>query len=561
MYRNLLTCLVFLLAHTFLTSQSYSGDWEGTLAIQGQSLKIIYHIVEEGGVYTATLDSPNQGAYGMAVDKVELQDGKLLLQSTALGITYLVQLNEDGSKISGSFKQGPVDTPLEMIKLFETAAETTITTSSDHPMAGTWNGKISVMGQNLRLIFHIEETDGVFSSTMDSPDQGAFGIEMEKTEVKDYEITITLARIGLTVKGTYLPDSNLINAQFSQGSVTTPFKLTRDEIEKEVLNRPQEPKNFPYEQKEIVVSHPSGEHTLAGTLTIPEGAYDKIAVLVSGSGPQDRNEELLGHKPFLVLSDFLTRNGIAVMRYDDRGVSEDALAVVNHLASMPGMTYKKIGIIGHSEGGLIAPIVHSMQKLDFIVMLAGPGIASKELLIEQQEAISRAQGVDEEDIARNKKESLEIFNYMNANLEMGDEELKSNLKEKMQKMFDSLSDEEKEEIGDLETALTQQLNSITSTWFRYFIAHDPAPYLAKVDCPLLAINGELDLQVLPESNIKGIKLAMFKNGNQNFTSHILPKLNHLFQVTETGAPSEYGTLEETFNEEAMQLVVDWLRKI
>ena len=573
MYKFLLSTLLTVCAFTIVSGQSYSGDWEGTLDLQGQSIKLIYHISEDGGNYSATLDSPDQGARGLVVDKVSLENGKLMLTSSALGINYQVSISEDGEKLSGTFKQGPLDTPLVMIRSDVKSTDTTFTAVSDHPLAGSWNGKISVMGQSLRLTFHIDEKEGVFTTKMDSPDQGAYGLEVESTEVQENDITLSATGMGLTIKGTYNPDSNLIHAEFSQGPVTTPIKLTREEVEKEIFNRPQEPKDFPYVQKEVVASHPSGSHTLSGTLTIPEGKFSKVAVLVSGSGPQDRNEELAGHKPFLVLSDYLTRNGIAVMRYDDRGVgkstgefslatsydfTEDAVAVVNHVSAIPEMKGKKIGIIGHSEGGLIGPIAHSMRKLDFIVMLAGPGMNSKDLLLDQVEAISRAEGEDESSIARSKMESSEIFNYIVDNPQMDIDELKKNLGVKMRALFDALSEEEKEEIGDTEALLSQQLNSITTPWFRYFMAFDPTPYLEKVDCPLLAINGEKDTQVLPEPNISGIQAALTKAGNKSFTTKVLPGLNHLFQVTETGAPSEYGTLEETFNEDAMKMVVEWL---
>jgi len=256
---------------------------------------------------------------------------------------------------------------------------------------GDWNGALEVQGMQLRIVFHITEDGENLKATMDSPDQGASGIPVEKVTLDGRELTIEMSSMGIKYTSTLNDDGTAIDGTFNQGPMSLPLKMTREKVEKKELVRPQEPKIFGYQQEEVKFENPKGGHHLAGTLTIPsDGNFGKVVVLISGSGPQDRNEELMGHKPFLVLSDHLTKRGIAVLRYDDRGVAEstgtfkgatsrdfadDASAAVSFLKKRKDMAGKKIGLCGHSEGGMIAPIVASENSdVDFIVLLAGPGI-------------------------------------------------------------------------------------------------------------------------------------------------------------------------------------------
>ncbi|GLR18489.1 alpha/beta hydrolase [Portibacter lacus] len=554
-----------------LIGQSVVGDWEGKLEVQGNSLTIIFHISESDGVYASTMDSPNQGAFDIKMDATTFQDQTLTIKNAQMSMETIATFDPSKDEISGKFNQGPMSLPITLKRMEEKFTKENL---SNHPIAGDWNGALDIMGTQLRLVFHVSEENDELTSTMDSPDQGAFGLATDATTFEDNKVEIEAKAMGIKVQGEFDAETDVIEGKFYQGGQVIPLKLTREKIEKKEVKRPQEPSTFDYKVEDVKFENKEGGHSLAGTLTIPEnGKFEKVVVLVSGSGPQDRNEELLGHKPFLVLSDYLTKNGVAVLRYDDRGVgestgdfgsatsmdlAEDAMAAVTYLRGRSDMKGKKIGVMGHSEGGLIAPVVATKMPLDFIVLLAGPGIDSDELLLEQTEAISRANEVDEETIQFSKQASKLIFTMIKENKEMPTDELKAAIEVQLRKEFAKLTEEQIKEIGDIEKEVENQVNAVTQPWFRYFLGFSPAPYLSKVTIPVLAINGSNDLQVLADSNLKGIEENLKKAGNKNYQIEKLEGLNHLFQQSETGSPNEYGTIEETFNQEALDLVLNWI---
>jgi pimeloyl-ACP methyl ester carboxylesterase len=324
--------------------------------------------------------------------------------------------------------------------------------------------------------------------------------------------------------------------------------------------------------------NPKGGHHLAGTLTIPRNKeFDKVVILISGSGPQDRNEEVLNHKPFLVLSDHLTRNGIAVLRYDDRGVgeseglfaqatskdfAEDVVAAIEYLKSRKEIEGKAIGLIGHSEGGMIAPMVASENTdVDFIVLLAGPGIQLKELLLLQQDKTGEAEGVPEQMRISMRELASGMFEFIEANINLPKDDLRTGLTKLMENSYEKLSDEEKQMLGAKDNFIGQQTRMATSDWYLYLMRFSPDYFLSKVVCPVLAVNGEFDLQVTSKENLEGIRESLNRANNKQLTIHEFKGLNHLFQKTETGAPSEYGILEETFNVEAMDYISNWILKL
>jgi len=439
---------------------------------------------------------------------------------------------------------------------------------------GDWNGALEVQGMQLRLVFHITADGENLKATMDSPDQGANGIPVNKVVLNEKKLTIEMPKMGIKYTSTVNKDGTEIDGTFNQGSMSLPLKMTRKKLAKKELVRPQEPKSFDYQQVEVKFENPKGGHELAGTLTIPkDGKFEKVVILISGSGPQDRNEELLGHKPFLVLSDHFTKRGIAVLRYDDRGVAkstgsfkgstsrdfaDDTHAAVSFLKKRKDMAGKKIGLCGHSEGGMIAPMVASEDAdIDFIVLLAGPGIKIPEVMMLQLYKISEAEEVSDETRKTNVIIGKQMFDYIFDNVKMSKEELKKGLTEMLSEGFDSLPEAERE-YEEKEKFIEEGLKMMLDDWFLYFMQFDPANYLTKVKCPVLAINGELDMQVTPKENLEGIKSSLANAGNKNVTIKEFKSLNHLFQKSETGAPSEYPKLEETFNEEAMKLVSDWI---
>ncbi len=439
---------------------------------------------------------------------------------------------------------------------------------------GDWNGALEVQGMQLRIVFHITEDGENLKATMDSPDQGANGIPVDKVTWNGKELTVEMPKMGIKYTSTLNDDETEIDGTFNQGPMSLPLKMTREKVDKKELVRPQEPKTFGYQQEEVKFENPKGGHYLAGTLTIPsDEKFEEVVILITGSGPQDRNEELLGHKPFLVLADHFTKRGIAVLRYDDRGVAkstgtfkgstsrdfaDDVNAAVSFLKKRKDMAGKKIGLCGHSEGGMIAPMVASENgDVDFIILLAGPGINIPDLMKLQTDKISEAEGVDESMRKINGVIIENAFGFLHKNKGMNKDELRNGLTKILSDGFESLPAAEREG-EDKDKFMEEELKMMLDDWFLYFMQFNPADYLTKVKCPVLAINGELDLQVTSKENLEGIRSSLAKAGNKNLTTKEFKGLNHLFQKTETGAPSEYAKLEETFNEDVMKFVSDWI---
>ena len=445
-------------------------------------------------------------------------------------------------------------------------------------ITGDWHGTLNVQNKvKLRLVFHISESDGQLSATLDSPDQGGFGIPAGEVTFTHPGLTIKMPNLMAEYVATANDGFTELTGTFTQQGMKMPLTMGRQVVEKEVLNRPQEPKPpFPYREEAVTFENARAGNTLAGTLTLPKGEGPfPVVVLVTGSGPQDRNEELLGHKPFLVLADHLTRQGIGVLRYDDRGVggsmgdfasatsedfAGDALAAVNFLKTRPEVKAGQIGIAGHSEGGMIAPMVAAQSKdVGFIVLLAGPGVRGADLLLKQIEIISRSEGENEESITKSLRNNRQIFDLILT--EKDTALIREKLTELVTQQHEGLTEEERKKTGSLETSLAVIDQQMLTPWMLFFLRYDPAENLTQARCPVLALNGEKDLQVEPKSNLAGIRSALEKAGNANFTVKELPGLNHLFQTCGTGAPSEYRTIEETFSPKALEEVSNWILAI
>jgi Dienelactone hydrolase and related enzymes len=443
-------------------------------------------------------------------------------------------------------------------------------------LTGAWSGTLNLPQGKLRIVFNINKTESGYSATMDSPDQNAKGIPVDKVTYEASALSIEMAKLGASYQGTYDATTNLFKGEFKQMGYKFPLDLAAGIAEKPKLNRPQEPKEpFPYKQQEVTFANAKDTVTLAGTLTIPEGKGPFTAVvMVTGSGPQDRNEELMGHKPFLVIADYLTRNGIAVLRYDDRGVGKstgkfskattldfanDANAAVAFLKTNKSINPKKIGIIGHSEGGMIT-VIDAVRNKDvaFIVSLAGTALRGDEILMRQSELLSRAQKVDEKDIAEAAKINRTVYDIV--------------LNEKdAAKMRTDITTILKSEIGkqaetknlpkeDAEKMVESQVKQITSPWFINFMRYNPQDDLAKLKKPMLYLVGEKDYQVPAEPNVAALKAIIEKGKKKNITINVIPGANHLFQQCKECTVSEYATLEETFSTKALQLMAEWINK-
>jgi uncharacterized protein len=436
-------------------------------------------------------------------------------------------------------------------------------------ITGEWNGSLSVQGVKLRLVFHITKTENGFSGTMDSPDQGAKGIPVTAVSFENPNVKIELTNLRIEYTGEW--KEGVISGTFRQAGMTFPLELTR---EQKVILRPQEPKEpFPYFSEEITFENKKDKITLAGTLTLPkkEGKHPAV-VLITGSGAQNRNEELLGHKPFLVLSDYLTRKGIAVLRFDDRGTfaskgefktatskdfATDVESAVNFLLTREEINKKKIGLLGHSEGGIIAPMVAgNMKKVAFIVLLAGTSIRGDQLLLMQQELIMKASGVDDKTMKQSAMINKGCFDIIIRS--KNPETLNSELRDYLKQQIDDNTPPEKPAGMSDEEYIGIAMAQLTNPWMLNFIRYDPAPALEKVKCPVLALNGERDLQVPPEINLKGIQESLVKGGNKKVTVHELPGMNHLFQECKTGLPAEYSEIEQTISPVVLDEIATWI---
>jgi pimeloyl-ACP methyl ester carboxylesterase len=435
---------------------------------------------------------------------------------------------------------------------------------------GVWWGTLTAGAQRLRLVFRLQrDADGQLRGTIDSLDQGAIGISISEITVEGNTIRIRSDAVQGEFVGTLSDDGKQIAGVWKQGGQELPLTLTRGEPP--TPKRPQEPKPpFPYRTEEVRIPHLKERFELAGTLTIPEGKPPFPAIVFfTGSGAQNRDQEVFGHKPFLVLADYLTRAGYATLRMDDRGVggsggemrkattldfADDALSGVRYLQKRKEIDRKRIGLLGHSEGALVCAIAAAKapREVAFLIMLAGTGVPGEQILYRQAELMSRKAGLAEPLIERNRALQQRVFEILKR--ERDDAKAQDAIYEAMLQSLGAganLPENQK-------AALRAQAANYISPWFRTFITLDPAPYLRKVRCPVLALNGELDLQVDPEQNLPVIERALREGGNKRITIRRLPNLNHLFQKARTGLITEYTEIEETFNPNALEAIRKWL---
>jgi len=439
-------------------------------------------------------------------------------------------------------------------------------------VAGSWIGKIPAGGISLRVIFNLALAgkDSLIA-TLDSPDQGAKGIKIGPVIFNGKEINIKAPLLLAEYKGSIINDT-IIEGTFTQRGIAQNVQLKKLKGTF-ALNRPQEPKPpFPYNAEDVIFRNETAGIELAGTLTLPQGDGPFPAViLITGSGSQNRNEELLGHKPFMIIADYLTRNGIAVLRYDDRGVggskgtplnatsadfATDAEAAFLYLASRKEIDPKSIGLAGHSEGGLIAPIVASgNSSVAFIISLAGPGVNGEKIILKQGLDIGIASGGDLKDVKEGVATNKKLLDILKEEVD------NKKAEEKMAAVYRKIMTKKKTPPADIDKALKQlnaSLNPVSYNWMRYFLSTDPSYFWKKTKCPVLGLNGEKDLQVSSEINLPAIEKAVKSGGNQSVKTISFPDLNHLFQHCKTGAPAEYGDIEETFSPEVLKIMTDWI---
>jgi pimeloyl-ACP methyl ester carboxylesterase len=445
--------------------------------------------------------------------------------------------------------------------------------ASDKGAEGFWYGPLKAGPIELRLGFAIAKApDGTLRGVMDSLDQGVLDIPMDEVKVSDRAVSFAIKQLTISYRGTLDADGRTITGIFTQGGATLPFTLQRAE-KRVAIDRSQHPrKPYPYVEEEV--SYKSGANTFAGTLTKPKGdGRFPVVLLITGSGAQDRDETILGHKPFLVLADHLTRKGIAVLRVDDRGVggssgvltdagieeqADDVLAGVAYLKSRKDVRADRIGLIGHSEGGMVAPLAASRSSdVVFIVLLAAPGVTGEEVLIRQFEDVAKADPkVSAGDLVKARDRQRSGFAIVKEGPDA--DTIRKRLLDLEAAELAKLSDAERQAYQGFKAQASHQLEISLTPWFRSFVRYNPHPVLAKVAVPVLALNGDKDVQVAAKDNLDAIAKALREGGNKDVTVKALAGLNHLFQHAQTGALAEYGQIEETFAPKALEEISAWL---
>jgi len=424
----------------------------------------------------------------------------------------------------------------------------------------------------LRLNFHIDKVDKTYVGKFDSPDQGAKDIPITTIEFDSSNLKMTFSKIGAVYEGVIAEEK--ITGNWKQGAASFKLDLAKSKIIKKRLERYQEPKKpYPYFEEDVVFKNKKDAITLHGTLTLPsnKGKFP-VAILISGSGSQNRDEELFGHKPFLVLADHLTKKGIAVLRFDDRGYGDneknhndfttydfatDVISAITYLKTRKDIKRKEIGLIGHSEGAIIAPLVNNRIKkgVAFIVSLAGTGISGTELSVMQSKTLRSFPVPDEELYEKYIREAIKIASQ-NKEIITVQKELRAHYNKTTVPIIKNLGVPE----DQVNKIIDNYVKMRTSNWSRYFYDYNPANEYRKVACPVLSLNGDNDKQVVAKINQEGLRQALVNGKNKDFKILELKGLNHLFQESKTGNVNEYSEIEQTFSPIALNEISKWVLK-
>jgi pimeloyl-ACP methyl ester carboxylesterase len=538
-------------------AQDAAGSWHGAIHLPSGDHRLAVEITGKPGAYAGTVLSPEVNDRAAVLNTVKVADGKLSFTLDSIKATFTGRWDAASSSWIGAWSQGQ-DYPVTLAK---GPLEPRPAVAG---LDGTWEGAVTLPGGlKLRIVLHIHTSASGTIVLMDSPDQMAMGIPIPVLTRDGPKVAFQIPLARASYEGVLDGGGKAIKGTWTQGAaVPLDFTWTGAASAKTAeLKRPQTPKPpFPYLAEDVAFDSAPGVK-LAGTLSLPRGKGPfPAAVMITGSGAQDRDEAILGHRPFAVWADALTRRGIAVLRWDDRGFAKstgdfskatsedfavDGLAAMAYLRTRHEIDPKRIGVIGHSEGGMVGPMMAANDpRVAFVVMMAGPGAPVRELMTAQREAIGRAMGVPPAITARN--EQLQA--KMEAALAQP-------------KPYEEAKADAVKVLVDaglpaaLAPATVAQVNSV---WYKWFIAYDPRPTLAKLRMPVLALNGDKDVQVVSKQNIPAIREAL--KANRDATVMELPGLNHLFQTATTGSLAEYAAIEETTAPAALNLMVDWVVK-
>ena len=547
-----------------------SLKWQGALQVGAITLTLNFDIQRDGqGNYGGAIYSVEQGNAKIPITGMEIDGDRVRVEASSVKASYAGTLSADGEQVSGTWTQPGIagELNLKRVDRFDSARH-----------VETWQGTMQAGGNTFDFGLRVfRDEDGSWSAKLDSYSENVEGLpaQLDRDGSKfNFSIPVTRAEY----EGTLDESAGKISGLWKQAGGEFELDFHKVALDaKPNLQRPQTPgDDVPYKQEPVRFDNPADQVSLAGTLTLPEGAGPWPAmVLISGSGPQDRDETLFSHKPFLVIADHLTRHGIAVLRYDDRGTaqssgdfstatsedfSRDAEAGMKYLQSRPDIRSDRIGFIGHSEGGMIAPMIAARNpQVALIVLLAGPGVDGGQITLSQNRALNEVAGVP-------------------ADINQASEHLVKRLLEKVRESDDPLADEFVDDVmaeasqliskvmenEDPAAALLNTragLARMNSPWYRYFIRFDPQTALRQVQCPVLALNGTKDLQVLVDLNIDAIQQALTEAGNTDFEVHKLENQNHLFQETAgTGSVLDYGRIEQTISPVTLDLMTGWIKK-
>jgi pimeloyl-ACP methyl ester carboxylesterase len=543
------------------------GTYSGTLQAGEAQLHLLLHLSKgTNGSLRATLDSLEQGVFAIEANSASFANFKLKLELNSVGARFEGKVSPDHETIDGNWSQGSASIPLKFHR--ETGAVARKPGDAIFPVEGLWQGAVETHGMRLRFQLHIShDTEGSLIAALDSLDQGVSGLPANHVRLKDPIFHFEIPSLAGVYEGTLNAAKNAITGKWSQTSADNlelDFKRSDQTLE---LRRPQTPaRPFPYLEEEVSFAGAGEGITLAGTLSLPKGAGPFPAVLlIAGSGPQDRDESLANHRPFLLISDALTRKGIAVLRYDKRGVGKstgnpdaattmdlaaDAKAALAFLKSRKEIDGSRIGLLGHSEGAIIAPYLagHS-NEVKWLVLLAAPATTGEETLLNQSELIGRAGGLSDDQLDAS-------LGFDQAAYALVRKEKDPNV---LAEKLVGLVKDSGLDAALPPAALETQLRMLASPWFRFFLDYDPLPNLKTVSCPVLALYGQKDLQVAAKANLPLLQKAFHDSVNTQVDTRELPDLNHLFQHAYTGTPAEYAAIEETFSPEALSLIADWAK--
>ena len=569
MTRFLLSMLISFCVALPATAQESKQIWFGVLDAGAMKLRIQMEFEKDGeDGFKGHMLSLDQNNAKVPCSSVDISDSEIKFELKMIGAKYSGKLDDSKQKVSGIFQQGGANIEFAMEKVDKTPTR-------KHTQ--TWTGIMKAGPQEFDFQFRVYEDGDEVTVFLDSFSENLEGIgcNMER-DGDQVTITVNIATNPATYVGTLDREKKTVVGNWKQKGGEFPLTLTNvpiSETRELALKRPQTPKPpFDYDSEDISFENAKANVTLAGTLTSPKGDGPfPTVIMISGSGPQDRDETLFNHKPFLIIADHLAKEGFAVYRYDDRGshkstgdfqaattkdFGDDVMAIVDGLKKHPKVDGAKIILCGHSEGGLIGPMVASQKpEIAGVIMLAGPGVDGRAISVNQSRLMSEAGGVPEYMIEMNQV----LLKGLYERQEQGgtlDREFLDSLGAKMKACLP----ESMQEGFEVDPIIKQTMLTIHRPWFEFFGKYDPAPALEKTKCPVLAIVGEKDTQVDPKLNNPAIEKALTKGGNKDFKIETLPNLNHLFQNCRTGAVSEYNRIEESFAPIALDRMTSWLNK-